>query len=554
MAPASRFSPASTAVSGVLMLLLSTTALSAQTLTITRPDTPPVVGGPLATVLPAGRDFATEVLGDPWDFEQESDWLRTFSLDGLDPTTSAWADSPVLEGGAFKGRSRTTNPVVSLQFEGVGGDLNLAARTGVRFPIDAGKYTRLSFRMRRSVVPANAGEDLLDAHWYKKTTRTEDPLTGSRLFPSRGWNPHSKRFNNQMPVATQTTAGKWQLYMVDLERADLPPLPPPPLDNGEPWADRVLGFELLLGQGAELQGADVEIDWVRLTVPGTKAKIHLNGFNGPVTLTARHEPSHAEGDEIQIYPDVVNDPDATTFGAGDYDWDYGYLPPGNWTITATDGTSVRMQTIYIAPAPVLTLLDPDVAGGADYATTVFGDPWDLANAEDVTRFGHLFDMTGETYGGNGLTATSLGPGGDAVGAGGAYVSLLDSVRVPGATRIQAARYHRLTFTLEYLTGRDLPAQASRVPVGVQVRGRLAGRCPRGERGVLGDAPRLAAGRRAANVLHGPCGAERVRPGTRADGSHTGALGRLDQQPADPGHLRGSRQSALPPVRRPARRR
>ena len=193
MAPARRFPPARTVVSGVLLLLLSTTALSAQTLTVTRPDTPPVVGGPLATVLPAGRDFATEVLGDPWDFEQESDWIRAFSLDGLDPTTSAWADTPVLENGKFKGRSRTTQPVLSLQFEGLGGNLNLATRTGVRFPIDAGKYTRLSFRMRRSVRPAEADKDLPAAHWYTKTTRTEDPHTaGAHQFTAHGWNPHVK--------------------------------------------------------------------------------------------------------------------------------------------------------------------------------------------------------------------------------------------------------------------------------------------------------------------------------------------------------------------------
>jgi hypothetical protein len=461
MAPARRFSPSSTAVSGVLLLLLSGTALSAQTLTITRPDAPPGVGGPLATVLPAGRDFATEVLGDPWDFEQESDWIRAFSLDGLDPTTSAWMDAPVLAGGAFKGRSRTTLPVLSLQFEGVGSTLNLAARTGVRFPIDASKYTRLSFRLRRSVVPADAGEDLLAAHWYKKATRAADQHSfGQHLFTSHGWNPHAKAFDNQMPPATQTTAGEWQVYKVDLGR------PATALDTGESWADAVLGFELRLGRGAELNGADVEIDWVRLTEPGMKARISLSGFAGPVTLTARHESAQAGGDEIQIYPDEVTDPgalNATAFGPGDHLWDYGYLPPGNWTITATDGASTRTQTVYVAPTPVLTLLDPDVAGGADYATTVFGDPWDLANAEDVTRFGQLYDIGSPRFGGAGLTATALAVGGDAVNAGAAYVSLLDSVLHPGASRIQAGRYHRLTFALEYLTGRDLPLQTAMSP-------------------------------------------------------------------------------------------
>ena len=124
----------------------------AQTLSITPPGGHGIPGE--IVQLPAGPDFASDVLGDPWDFEERTDWVQMLSLDGLDPTKSAWVGTPALEDGFFKGTSASTMPAVCLQFEGAANALNMGGRSGVRFPIDASKYRRLSFRVRRSATPS----------------------------------------------------------------------------------------------------------------------------------------------------------------------------------------------------------------------------------------------------------------------------------------------------------------------------------------------------------------------------------------------------------------
>ena len=174
-------------VSWVLALFAGSGTGLAQSLTLTPgPGTPGAGGGPSVR---AGHDFASDVIGDPWDFEQASDWDQMYSLDALDPFKSAWASVPQSIGGVFTGTSQSAYPSINLQFEGIAGGFNMAGRNGVRYPIDAGKYRRLSFRVRRSVAPANTGSDLMVAMWFKHNTRASGG--GGALFLSRGFDTAS---------------------------------------------------------------------------------------------------------------------------------------------------------------------------------------------------------------------------------------------------------------------------------------------------------------------------------------------------------------------------
>ncbi len=92
-------------------------------------------------------------------------------------------------------------PAVCLQFEGAANALNIGGRSGVRFPIDAAKYKRLSFRARRSVTPANAAGDLMAAYWYVAPTRDASSF-GARTFVAQGHNPHANRYDNQTSPTT----------------------------------------------------------------------------------------------------------------------------------------------------------------------------------------------------------------------------------------------------------------------------------------------------------------------------------------------------------------
>jgi hypothetical protein len=417
---------------------------SAQTFTIGAPSGAPAgsVSAAATAGAPAGRDFATDVIGDPWDFDEASDYNLMYSLHPTDPYRSAWG-SVSLPGGVFTGISSVTLPKISLQFEGIAGGFNLVTRNGVRYPIDANRYRRLSFRMRRSPT-ATVDYDLPGAMWFSATTRSAS-TSGMKLLVSRGYDPHAGRYDNQMPL-DQQGAG-WQVYKMDLDLAN-------PLQAGLAWSGTMRGIELRLGDHQALVNAKIEVDWVRLTERGV-ATVDLNfsGFGGPVTVTARHAET---GDVIQIYPD--NGSNATTFADNStFRWDYGFLPPGTWTITSSGRNGTRTQAFAIDAPPVVHVTEPDVSGGRDFARTVIGDAWDLTNADDVARYGRYYDMTGATFNENGLTATTLGPGGDAPGQGDAFVALVDEgVKKPNEKVIPADEYYRLSFTLEYLSGKELP--------------------------------------------------------------------------------------------------
>ena len=97
----------------------------------------------------AGPDFAATVVGDPWDFAQESDYVWMYS-DG-------WASRPTVADGRLVGTvsasAADAAPSLQIQFEGITGALNVVGKNGVVYPIDPTRYNRLSFRMRRSVRP-----------------------------------------------------------------------------------------------------------------------------------------------------------------------------------------------------------------------------------------------------------------------------------------------------------------------------------------------------------------------------------------------------------------
>ena len=91
------------------------------------------------------------------------------------------------------------------------------------------------------------------------------------------------------------------------------------------------------------------------------------------------------------------------------DWDYGYLPPGTWTITAQGSGAPRTVTLNIDAAPVVSVLDPDIEGGRDFATTVIGDAWDLTNVQDVQRnHAGLNHLTSATFDEAGLLGVTRG--------------------------------------------------------------------------------------------------------------------------------------------------
>jgi hypothetical protein len=395
------------------------------------------IGGASSQTSQPGADFATTVMGDPWDFTERTDWVHMYSDN--ESGVSAWAGTPTQTGGVFRGVSSGQCPSVQLLYQGVDGALNTIGRGGVNTPIDANRYRRLSFRARRSVGTPDI-QDRIAAFWFPNTSQAG---AGFALWQARGTLPGSQHAN-MMPQAAQSGA-TYQIYRVDLDV---------PLQGAAPaWGGVVRGLKIRLGWSASVQNATVDLDWVRLTERGNSASIRRlqwSGLGGRVVLRATHAQS---GDVIQIYPEGITQ--AVDFADNSFlDWDYGYLPPGTWTITAQGSNASRTVTLNIDAAPVMTVLDPDIEGGRDFATTVIGDAWDLTNAQDVqrnnARLNHITSASFDEYG---LLGTTRG-GSNASGCANdscpdPFVQFLDDGFGFGPPVIDANTYHRLSFTLDY---------------------------------------------------------------------------------------------------------
>jgi len=352
---------------------------------------------------------------------------------------SAWSGTPTQTGGVFHGVSAGNSPSVMVLYNGIDGALNAVGRNGDRTPIDANRFRRLSFRARRSVGTPDV-VDRLGVFYFPNTNLGGG---GLGLWQARGILPGAPHAN-MMPQAAQTGSG-WQIYRLDLDI--------PLQRSGSAWGGIIRGLRVQLGSSPTLAGAGIDLDWIRLSERGNAAairRLQWSGLGGPVVLRATHAES---GDTIQIYPEgtagAVNFADNTFF-----DWDYGYLPPGTWTITAQGASASRSVTLTIDPAPVVTILDPDAEGGRDFATTVIGDAWDLTNVQDVQRNNaSLHQITSATFDEAGLLGVTRG-GNYASGCAAdtcpdPFVQFLDDGFGFGPPVIDANTYHRLSFTLDY---------------------------------------------------------------------------------------------------------
>jgi hypothetical protein len=390
-------------------LLAAVVPAGAQSLTIS---------GKSSDTGPASKDFATETMGDPWDFEEPTDYIYNYSLDN-GGRGGAFEPMPSFANGIFHAILHGGSPKMAMHFEGIPGAFNLVSKNGISFPIDANRFKRLSFRMRRAAGAADAHE-FIGAQWAApiggqggglKSLYIADVINNQRI--------------NRGVIGAQQDAN-FHIYMMDLDTAAT-------LYQGA-WSGTMGGLYLNLASNNGLIGSAIDLDWVRLSERGVTKAIAWNGFSGRVTLTATNAQT---GDAVQIFSDTG----AVDFAAsGSYTWDYGFLPAGVWTIHATAGAQTKAVTLTIDAAPVIQITEPDATGGRDFATTALADPWDLTNPQDL-QFGSLHQIVNPSFTENGLEAISA-----PVGSPDPFVQF--SGKVPSFA-IDATKYHRLSFTLAY---------------------------------------------------------------------------------------------------------
>jgi hypothetical protein len=379
------------------------------------------------SVFPAGPDFATDTQGDPWDFSNIAD---------VDPhpngqsgwTTTAQAHrqgrSIFLNGGRFQATTDTTDQArVSVLFRGWTDVIN-HGRTGFfnHMAIPTARYGKLAVKMRYTNLPPPPNRVI--ASWYHAAMGEPGEVNraGMILFgePSNGWGLYIVDLQTRQWMAAD---GSGQMSTLQS-----------PFGGGTPaaWEAAALarGFEIR-PQAVQGQNVPIEVDWMRLTV--------RDGQSGAAAFTVTY--NNCDGSYALRISDAENVPftvaRGTSLRTGTFTFNYGVLAPGAYTATLTcaNGESAA-QSFTVNHPPVVTVIDPDITGGADFATDVLGNPWDMADAADVRRLEGVINSSFVTDAGlPALQAT-------ATSTGDPQVTLLD-----GGGVVNTGRYRRLTYTL-----------------------------------------------------------------------------------------------------------
>jgi hypothetical protein len=299
----------------------------------------------------AADDFATRAFQDPWDMSQRTDvgWW-TF---GTDTSIAVNFSNPAVAGGVFSG----TNPnaaaglylLESPLAPTPGGSAAPVGKTGQQYPIDAGYFTHLVYRM-------SSTQGGVSQYVWSETDIYADQTLAVE----------------QTQSATVVHPG-WKIYDVPLTSLSV-------LLASKPWSGTRRALQILPLAGAN--SATIQLDWVRLV--HDEAALHQN-----ITWT---------GGAADVYIDSDANPANGTLGriavnrASPFNFFVGALPAGRYFIAlhattageATTGFTYSTGSYQVNEIPTLQFTTPSEEGSSeDFATTKLGDPWDFTTITDV---------------------------------------------------------------------------------------------------------------------------------------------------------------------------
>ena len=300
----------------------------------------PVASEPLE-VVKEGRDFATQVLRDPWDMKEYSDVSQYINASNnvIDLDTVSVAD------GLFSAREITyADAGFFALFPGYDHALQVG-KVGNNYPIPTASFRCLYYAMKVNLLTDNA---ITAAYWYSNDD-------WSLPIGKTTWKP--------IPDTN------WHLYKWDLtsESDTVPP-------NMTAWTDRSswIGLKVIpeLNQPATKRPT-FTMDWVRLTDCDPVYRTISWTGTGPVTIYL--EPA-GSGRQIEVATGVTNKP---------YSLDVQGIEPGDYTYYVKQGSSTLTSGSFrINAAPIITIEKPSMTSGEDFAASA-GNKWDMSETIDA---------------------------------------------------------------------------------------------------------------------------------------------------------------------------
>lgn len=327
----------------MLSAVISVSALSTEdtaALTITAPNASGVKQAEL-------DEFATNVMGDPWDMNQATDldYYRTES-NMVNSTFS---------GGVYSGQLTAGGGGERITLLTALAPNNTALRigkTGYTYPINADYYKYLTLRIYKSCSSCTVGF----LEWYSDDTYTSAVRGMSNSF-------------------SLSSGAGWQTVVIPLHTIGIQA-------GSKNWSGTIR--ELLVHPVAlsDAAGATIKLDWARLTAEDPRVarpyNLQWTGGAGTYTIYASLNDRTLNDQDVLLKSGVSGSSGSTqiqtgTLAAGTY---YIAIKDGNGAITWSPGP------LIINDVPQISILSPSMESGTDYATAVLGDAWDM-NGGDV---------------------------------------------------------------------------------------------------------------------------------------------------------------------------
>jgi hypothetical protein len=314
---------------------LAAIAATNDTITLTSPNN---------ITIPESDDYATQVLGDPWDMNNLEDLDQPYDYTQAQVSNGVWSATTRIATGA----------TAFLQYQNYpNGYSYIGEKDGPNYPVDSNRFSRLWLRMNT----AQAGQSLL---WFFH--HLDYTSAGNSNF-------------------FQVQPG-WHIYSIDLRLGGGG-------GNGN-WIQSGPYEGLRLDAPWGANNNLVQYDWIRLTPnTGTPVNIAWNytgaGTNR-VNLYLSTSPNAASGNEYQIANVAASD--------GSYNWTTTGVAPGTYYIHAEMSGAVSSSgPLYVNTSPLLRLDAPSPLSGEDFAQRSLNTAWNGSNCGQFQSVRNVANLT-----------------------------------------------------------------------------------------------------------------------------------------------------------------
>jgi hypothetical protein len=290
-------------------------------------------------------DYATQVLGDPWDMNNLEDVDFTYKYNARSVSNGVWTANSMgdvnFNNGSFLVMQyqnfRQVNGGVTHTFYSY-----LGEKDGVNHPIETNRFTHL----RARVYASGAGQRGSVLYFFPAYSGT--PSGNSNLF--------------------QVTPGGWRIVDVDLTLGGQ--------GGTGNWRQVGTVSGLRLDLNPDVANNNVQIDWVRLT-PATGEPVRITW-----DYTSSGNPT------VNLYLSTSADPAANEMLIGTapanaraFTWEGTGMAPGTYYIHAEmNGARASSGPLHVNTSPLLKLDSPGPAAGEDFSYAQSGVGWESHNS------------------------------------------------------------------------------------------------------------------------------------------------------------------------------